>query len=190
VPEAAPLRAGNADREHATRILQQAYADGRLTQEEYTARVASAQTARDLGQFVPLVSDVIVQAQVTPVAASRGRVRNAVLGWLALSTMFILIWVASSAAAGELLYFWPIWSITGTAIPLLLMLARGGDSRGDERQERHDARELRRQERRDDRREARALGRGAGAGQTGDQQASPPVQAPQEYPLYRPDDLR
>lgn len=190
-PDAAELRAGNADREYAASLLQRASSEGRLTRDEYTARLASAQAARDLGQLVPLVSDVMVLPAAAAPRAAGARRGRALISWFTFTGVVVAVWLVTCIAAQQWLYFWPIWPMLATVIPLFLTLGRtSGGQRDRGRQERRDARDERRQVRRQGGYEPRELGRGDAAVSANDQQASGLTQPPQEYPLYRPDDLR
>jgi Domain of unknown function (DUF1707)/Domain of unknown function (DUF4190) len=52
------LRASTADREHAIEVLKAGFAEGRLTKEEYDARVGSAFAARTLGDLAMITADL------------------------------------------------------------------------------------------------------------------------------------
>jgi hypothetical protein len=52
------LRAGNADRERVIETLQQAYADGRLTDHELAHRIEATQSARTFGDLDAVVADL------------------------------------------------------------------------------------------------------------------------------------
>jgi hypothetical protein len=54
----AGLRASDADRERLVELLKTAFAEGRLSQEEYTLRMGHAYTARTYGELGALVSDL------------------------------------------------------------------------------------------------------------------------------------
>lgn len=52
------LRAGNADRERVIVALQRAYADGRLTDDEFALRIDAARSARTFGDLDAIVSNL------------------------------------------------------------------------------------------------------------------------------------
>src|ERR1700691_2116370 len=52
------LRASTADRERAVDVLKAGYAEGRLTKDEYDARVGQAFTARTLGELARITADL------------------------------------------------------------------------------------------------------------------------------------
>ncbi len=52
------IRAATADRERTVDVLKAAFAEGRLTQDEYTERMGSAYEARTYGELAALVADL------------------------------------------------------------------------------------------------------------------------------------
>jgi hypothetical protein len=54
----AALRASDADREQLVDVLKAAFSEGRLTQDEYTARMEQAYTAKTYGELRTLVGDL------------------------------------------------------------------------------------------------------------------------------------
>jgi Domain of unknown function (DUF1707)/Domain of unknown function (DUF4190) len=64
----AKIRAADADREHMAGILGTAYTEGRLTKDEYDARLDAAWSARTYADLNQLVTDLPVQAPVPVVA--------------------------------------------------------------------------------------------------------------------------
>lgn len=143
-PSNQPLRAADADRDFAARLLEQARVDGRLSLSEYTDRATAAGGARTLGELVPLVGDVMVpQSGARPAGVPR-RVRwFAIRGWVALAVLFNAIWLMTVLTTGRLLYYWPMWPMFGTAIPMVIALIAG--DAGDQRAHRGPRREPPRQ---------------------------------------------
>jgi hypothetical protein len=62
VPGGGPghIRAGDADRDHVAGLLGTAYTEGRLSKDEYDARLDAALSARTYGELDQLVSDLPV----------------------------------------------------------------------------------------------------------------------------------
>lgn len=135
------FRASDADRDIAADVVNTAFEEGRLDSLEHSDRLASVLQAKTLGELVPLLSDVTISGRPprpsTPVAKTR---RVAVRSWLSGAILFNLIWVATWLASGSApYYYWPIWPMLGTAIPLIVAflvpdrerdrLERGDDSR-------------------------------------------------------------
>jgi hypothetical protein len=134
------MRAGNADRERVVAQLNGAFAEGRLDVRELDERVTAAYAAKTLGELAPLTADLpssrspVPRPTASPTrrAADReiehGSRRAAVGGALALFLVNVLIWAVISVGAGNMIYFWPIW----TAIPLVFAVVGGiGGSRRD-----------------------------------------------------------
>jgi hypothetical protein len=67
----AKIRAADADREHMAGILGNAYTEGRLTKDEYDARLDAAWSARTYADLNQLVTDLPVPAPV-PVPVDAG----------------------------------------------------------------------------------------------------------------------
>lgn len=142
------LRASDADRDAALDILAAAYAEGLLDGEEHAGRMQAATAARRLGEFVPLLTDIVAPSPygagstdlaLTPAnrraleqleddiptsareideaatAHYRDTVRRAALGmFLGPVGLTVAIWAFTSIAAGNLIFFWPLFVILGT----------------------------------------------------------------------------
>lgn len=65
----AAMRAAHSDRERAVDVLKAAYAEGRLSADEYGARFEGVQRAKTYGELAYLVSDLPVGPAVLPMAA-------------------------------------------------------------------------------------------------------------------------
>ncbi|HLT61473.1 MAG TPA: DUF1707 domain-containing protein [Microlunatus sp.] len=65
------LRASDADREQVANLLGTAFADGRLTHDEYQERLEQAMTARTFDDLVPLTSDLVPVTPSPPQQQSR-----------------------------------------------------------------------------------------------------------------------
>lgn len=130
VPENATYRASDADRHHAFELLAEAYSDGRLNHEEYEHRLDLSLTASTLGDFPPLVTDLLLPkrrflpansvAAPDRVAEANRHVRQSWMGWIGLAMLFNLIWLATVLGSGTLFYWWPFWPMLGTAIPTFI----------------------------------------------------------------------
>jgi hypothetical protein len=64
--QVAHMRAGHADRERTVDVLKAAYAEGRLSREEYEARVESAYGSQTYGQLAAIVGDLPSGPMPTP----------------------------------------------------------------------------------------------------------------------------
>jgi hypothetical protein len=182
IPANQSLRASDADRDFAAQLVRQAMAAGRIDAAEQDARALAVSGARTLGDLSTQVADLMVADAVRGVSArSRGRVTNALRGWAGLAVMLNAIWLMTVLTTGHLLYYWPMWPMAGTAIPLVMALfwQESPEEEARHRSER-DAQDARRAARRAHRDQRRALRRGGVA-------ALPPAQPPTLPPS---DDLR
>jgi len=152
-PSVAPmLRPSTSDRDYADATLRTAHAEGRLTDAELTERVARAESAWSLRELSEVIADVSVPTAagqtagpnltMMPVAATPPVVarldparRNAqlvlsrsVASWVALAVVFNIIWVFTMGISSSFHgYYWPIWPMLGTAVPLIgLVIGRLG----------------------------------------------------------------
>ncbi|WP_431679082.1 DUF1707 and DUF4190 domain-containing protein [Kitasatospora sp. KL5] len=64
------MRAAHADRERTVDVLKAAYAEGRLTAEEYSQRFDGAHRAQTYGQLAQLVADLPSGPMVAPMGAA------------------------------------------------------------------------------------------------------------------------
>lgn len=131
-------RASDADRDAAAADLREAFAEGRLTQDELEARLDQVNAARTYGDLSPITADLPVRATPVPAArdgaaARRSRtLRAGWASWLGVSVMVNIIWFASWAAGGQSpSYYWPIWVMGpwggAMIIATLSQRARGDD---------------------------------------------------------------
>jgi hypothetical protein len=149
--EAAGIRAGDRDRETAVEALREAYADGRLDRVEFDQRSNAALVATLLGEFVPLLQDLeapvpaALSVRDEAVRRYRRETRDARNGFVAVSAVTTGVWGATSIAAWEVLYPWPIFPIVAVGAGWLIQIVRR-----DERIEHHERKIERRLSRRED----------------------------------------
>jgi hypothetical protein len=128
------MRAGDSDRKAVADQLKLALDEGRLDLSEYDERLQQtygAKTFADLdgllddlpGTVPPQHSQVQPAATVAGSPATSGPRRstgNQVARWVGpyggVILVCIVIWAITSASAGRLTYFWPVWML----IPLVL----------------------------------------------------------------------
>ncbi|HEX2075383.1 MAG TPA: DUF1707 domain-containing protein [Geodermatophilus sp.] len=143
------LRASDADRTAVANQLGQHMAAGRLTVDEYEERLVRAYAARTYGELDELTADLpalrpaghtdAAPAPAHPYAAAHwsgpwpgGATHHAAWrSWLGTAVLVLTIWLATSVAAGELQYFWPIWVIGPWGAVLLLRTLAGRRDDGD-----------------------------------------------------------
>lgn len=70
------LRASDADRDRVAEVLNTAYAEGRITDEEHTERLLATNTARTFDDLLPLTADLVPTAPPRPAAPA-----SAPQGW-------------------------------------------------------------------------------------------------------------
>jgi uncharacterized membrane protein len=103
-PANAGMRASDRDRAVIETVLADAFAEGRLTREEYDERTGTALASRTLGELVPLISDLPVGP--TPRSGSRNLHNGVAHGWRAERPEALLGLVGLSAL------LWTIWAVT------------------------------------------------------------------------------
>ena len=132
-PAGAALRASDRDRAVATDVLAEAYADGRLTREEYDERSGAASAAKTLGDLVPPLSDLVAVDAVPvsrdelvlrdpealraqAVARFESQRREALWGFLVPSLICWAIWlfIAIGPHGFQPGFPWPIFVTLGT----------------------------------------------------------------------------
>jgi hypothetical protein len=145
-PATASLRASDRDRDVVLRVLAEAYADGRLTREEYDERADVAGRARTLGELPPLVTDLVPQAPAAPgndlvlatpeelqrraVEAYRASRRRAVSGLASTTLVLTAIWFVLSGGNG---FYWPVFVLVFGSANLLRVLLNRRDLVEEER---------------------------------------------------------
>lgn len=126
------MRAGDGDRKAVAEQLKTALDEGRLDLHEYDERLQRTYAAKTYGDLDGLLDDLpgtipVQRAQVQPATsapspaaakgAGPGRQNQHWVGpYAGVVLVCTLIWLVTSIASGELLYFWPVWML----IPLIL----------------------------------------------------------------------
>jgi len=132
LPGAAALRAADQDRAVVQDVLAEAYADGRLSKDEYDDRSVAATKAKMLGELPPIMADLV------PITATTGLVSagdldaqalqrwrkaraDSVQGLLFIAVVTTVIWLAGGAH-----FFWPLFPIlfVGMRVPQVLFNKR------------------------------------------------------------------
>lgn len=116
-------RASDADRDIAAQLINSSFSEGRLDAEEHSDRLGRALEAKQLGEFVPLLSDLPEASYPAAPAPQKPRHRNpTIMGWLGMAILFNLIWLFTWLPSGSPYYYWPMWPMLGTAIPAAITL--------------------------------------------------------------------
>jgi hypothetical protein len=127
-PEHAPMRASDRDRNLVHQALADAYADGRLDQEEFESRTSATTTAKTLGNLVALVEGLVPTSWVPATRARsslmsdaeirqravtewRDARRNALWGFISVSLVCWVIWAVTSQG-----FPWPVFVMLGTGL--------------------------------------------------------------------------
>lgn len=125
-PANASMRAGDADRELVRTLLDEAYADGRLTHDEHGQRVGSVLTAVTLADLPPVVSDLVPTTSRAVArrdtasldeqarAAFGRRLRDDLGGAVALGLVLVVVWLFTGHD-----FFWPIFPILVVSLKAL-----------------------------------------------------------------------
>ena len=127
------MRAGDSDRKAVADQLKSALDEGRLDLSEYDERLQRTYGAKTFADLDGLLDDLPgtvppQQSQVQPAAPATGpgprrSTPNQVARWVGpyggVIVVCIVIWAVTSASAGQLTYFWPVWML----IPLVLGVA-------------------------------------------------------------------
>lgn len=117
------LRVTDAEREKVVEQLRLHLSVGRLDMDEFAERTEHALAARTAGDLAPLTADLPTMLSPTDQARKLKRKRDALVQpYLSVMALLIGIWLATSLAAGELIFFWPIFPMLGWGIPVLFEL--------------------------------------------------------------------
>jgi hypothetical protein len=153
------MRAGDGDRKAVADQLKAALEEGRLDLSEYDERLQKTYGAKTYGDLQGLLTDLPntvppAHSQVqgyqappapsaTPQGPAGGRQVAAWVGpYAGVIVVCSVIWAITSASAGHLLYYWPVWML----IPLVLGVT--GQYFGGNRSQSNSARQARRDARR------------------------------------------
>lgn len=136
------MRAADRDRASVAETLGRHMADGRLTVEEYEERVGRAYAAVTYGELAELTTDLpsspvpAPPPQVAPRPVSTGPCARGYWAptpyrghwgsWRTVALIVLAVWLATSVAAGGLIYFWPFWVL----VPWGFVLLSRGRPRG------------------------------------------------------------
>jgi Domain of unknown function (DUF1707) len=150
------LRAADTDRAAVASQLGEHMSAGRLSVAEYDERLARTYAARTYGELADITADLPAPkpAQPSPAApavhsgatgvcgagaawggwAGGSSRRAAWASWLGTAVIVLTIWLATSIAAGDLLYPWPVWVIGPWGAVLLAQSITGRGDDGGRRQ--------------------------------------------------------
>jgi hypothetical protein len=127
VPPSGSTRVGDREREEVMLVLSDAFADGRLTKEEFDARSTEALVARTGADLQALTADLppgyLVERRRARQRADHdaravGRLRTEVRSYLAVMLALVAIWLVAGFAA-QAWYPWFVWPALGWGIGIV-----------------------------------------------------------------------
>jgi hypothetical protein len=135
------MRAADADRQAVADALKAALDEGRLDLHEYDERLQQAYAAKTYGDLDGLLTDLpaAVPVPAQRPAAAAAPVRDDVTrrwllhlwsSYVPTVSITVAIWLVSSIASGDPLYFWPVW-VAGPWGLVLLWQTVAGLSQGE-----------------------------------------------------------
>jgi hypothetical protein len=133
------LRASDADREAVAQRLRAAHGDGQLDTAELDERLSAAYAAKTLGELAPLTEDLGPIAPASPPAPRNPWVRQW-REWAGTAVILNAIWLISSIASEELLFYWPMFPLGIWGAVILSGIFFGDDDDEDEAGDRSVAR--------------------------------------------------
>ena len=124
------MRAADVDRQAVAEQLRAALDEGRLDLGEYDERLQQAYAAKTYGDLKGLLTDLPVAVGANPPSQAPDHLTRRWLlhiwsSYLPTVGITTTIWLVSSIAAQDLLYFWPIW-VAGPWGVLLIWQTVGG----------------------------------------------------------------
>jgi Domain of unknown function (DUF1707) len=143
------MRAGDSDRQAVADQLKTALDEGRLDLSEYDERVQRTYSAKTFADLDGLLDDLpgttpVQHSQIQPAAApapvgapvqsgrSSGRqIAQWVGPYAGVILVCTLIWAITSASAGHLTYFWPVWMLIPLIFGVFGQAFGGGNGRRD-----------------------------------------------------------
>lgn len=125
------MRVSDADRERVCGLLREAFAEGRLTTEEFHERTAAALAAKTEADLVPLTADLPAPAPAAPVVRSpyRRELRSLWTAWASMAVLLNAVWLLTMITSSHCVPYWPIWplGITGALAVVRTLKLRVSD---------------------------------------------------------------
>jgi Domain of unknown function (DUF1707) len=124
------MRAADADRQAVAERLKAALDEGRLDLHEYDERLQQAYAAKTYGDLEGLLTDLPATVGGIPATVAEDHLTRRWLlhvwsSYIPVVGITTVIWLVSSIAAQDLLYFWPVW-VAGPWGVLLIWQTVGG----------------------------------------------------------------
>ncbi|ALL74926.1 hypothetical protein Ae168Ps1_3403 [Pseudonocardia sp. Ae168_Ps1] len=132
------IRVSDADRQETAERLKLAHDEGRLSLSEYDQRLQSAYAATVRADLDVLVADlpVVKRKHLPAVRAEKAEAEKAEAtreyvkewrSWAGVAVLLTGIWAVTSLAAGDAVFFWPVFPIGIWGAVLVAQLFWGGD---------------------------------------------------------------
>lgn len=125
------MRVSDTEREQACALLREAFAEGRLTTEEFHDRTTAALAAKTDADLAPLTSDLPRPTAPVPVVRSphRRELRGLWTAWASMAVLLNAVWLLTVITSSRIEPYWPIWplGITGALAVVRTMRLRVSD---------------------------------------------------------------
>jgi hypothetical protein len=127
VPPSGSTRVGDRERDEVMQVLSDAFAEGRLTREEFDARSTEALVARTRANLESLTADLPpgylvarrrARQRADHAARAAARLRTEVRSYLAVMIALVAIWLGAGLAA-QTWYPWFVWPALGWGIGII-----------------------------------------------------------------------
>ena len=124
------VRVSDADRDRAAEALQAHHASGRLTLDELTQRIEETFRARSLSDLDHALRELPAERAVASTPRRRWRHQRLPGWWVRVNGICTAVWAATTVGSGPH-YFWPMWVMLGTGIPVVASAGQGRRKQAD-----------------------------------------------------------
>jgi hypothetical protein len=125
------MRISDADRERVCALLREAFAEGRVTNEEFQERTAAALAAKTEADLAPLTSDLPAPVPAAPVVRSphRRELRRIWTAWASMAVLLNAVWLLTAITSASFPGYWPVWplGLTGALAVVRTLNIRNSD---------------------------------------------------------------
>jgi hypothetical protein len=125
------MRISDADRERVCARLREAFAEGRVTGEEFHERTAAALAAKTEADLAPLTSDLPVPVPPAPVVRSprQRELRRIWTAWASMAVLLNAVWLLTVITSDSFPGYWPVWplGVTGALAVVRTLIIRNSD---------------------------------------------------------------
>lgn len=125
------MRISDADRERVCARLREAFAEGRLTGDEFDERTAAALEAKIEADLAPLTADLPAPLPPAPVvhSARHGELRRIWTAWASMAVLLNAVWLLTVITSSNFQPYWPVWplGLTGALAVVRTLNVRNSD---------------------------------------------------------------